>query len=240
MSALASDAFTHSHSFTTMSVSDPLLKRLKTSILTLRTVPEGTKIDDHHCCVRQLCETLEDILRKGLKQPSSLFQPQKKDYWHWLEALPTIHQNGSQSVHPVYGFCLTEVKNSKRVVTAVGKGRLFLRLLLQKRILAWPMKALISSLGVIHTFYDDLYSILGNEILAQIFLSLVHELGQVQFDLCIRNASFLDDSWQLPVYRLYEFVPCKALGLDLVTLNGHHVIERVVLGSVADEDNKVS
>ena len=43
----------------------------------------------------------------------------------------------------------------------------------------------------------------------------------------------------MPVYKLIEFVPCKCLGVDLFTVDGHQFVEAVVKGSVAEEDAKL-
>ena len=94
----------------------------------------------------------------------------KRDYWHWLEALPELceHHSGpvgrpasrvplsggsrvvqapSVPVHPMYQLCLAEAKSNacKRVTTYVGRQRLLLRLLLQKKIIVWPFETLVSS-----------------------------------------------------------------------------------------------
>ena len=58
-------------------------------------------------------------------------------------------------------------------------------------------------------------SILGNEILGEIFLSLLYQLMYINFDLQLDNASFLDDTWDLPDYKKLELVPCVDLGIYL-------------------------
>jgi len=63
------------------------------------------------------------------------------------------------------------------------------------------------------SFYDETVSILGDEILGEIFLSVLLQCSRLQFKLRLYNASFLDDTWMLPHYMKLEFVPCKILGI---------------------------
>ena len=58
-------------------------------------------------------------------------------------------------------------------------------------------------------------SIIGDEILGEIFLSLTYQLSQLEFDLAIENAAFLDTTWTLPQYKYYEIQPCLDLGMYL-------------------------
>lgn len=62
--------------------------------------------------------------------------------------------------------------------------------------------------------YDE-DSIIGNEILGEIFLSLLYQSAHIDFDLKLENASFLDETWLLPVYQECELVPCMDLGVYL-------------------------
>lgn len=65
---------------------------------------------------------------------------------------------------------------------------------------------------------DGIYeedSIIGNEILGEIFLSLLYQCSHISFDLKLENASFLDETWQLPIYQQHELVPCMDLGVYL-------------------------
>lgn len=56
-------------------------------------------------------------------------------------------------------------------------------------------------------------SILGDEILGEIFLSVLLQCSKLKFKLQPQNAAFLDETWQLGLYKQYEFVPCKSLGI---------------------------
>ncbi|KAG0721062.1 hypothetical protein GWK47_047209 [Chionoecetes opilio] len=87
--------------------------------------------------------------------------------------------------------------------------------------------------------YEEDDSIIGNEILGEIFLSLLYQCSHINFDLRLENASFLDETWQLPVYQDHELVPCMDLGLYLGHVCGRAVVVKVEEGSVAAEDNKI-
>ena len=103
---------------------------------------------------------------------------QKRDYWHWLEALPELCEqhigpagrasvtpagggsrrgNESVQVHPRYKLCLQETQNNKRLTGLLGKQRFLLRILLQKRLLLWPVETLVGALTVPVLRPSDMY-----------------------------------------------------------------------------------
>lgn len=63
-----------------------------------------------------------------------------------------------------------------------------------------------------HVFYIS-SSVLGDEILSEILLSVLRQVGNLKFELDLRNASFLDTSWYLPLVLDLELVPCTNLGI---------------------------
>ncbi|PAA77360.1 hypothetical protein BOX15_Mlig008272g3 [Macrostomum lignano] len=243
-----------------MSVSDPLLKRLKQHVLSLRVGdPPQADIPDSHPSLEPLCSTLEEILAKGLRQSAGLFSGHR-DCYHWMFLLPDLCSRrppgvtldfqqvpgagGSDSLggghlHPGVEAAIQAAKSEPRVREPLGRGRLLVRCLLQRRLIHWPVLTLCRVLRQAADFYDDLYSIVGNDILAEILASLLLELSKAKFALNLRNAAFLDCSWSLPRYCYYEFVPCSKLGLHLVCMQGHQVVETVLPGSVAAEDAKI-
>lgn len=133
------------------------------------------------------------------------------------------------------------VKSSKLACTKQGRGRYFIRLALQKKVLATLVEQLIrhSNIMVMMSYYNGGVSIISHEILAEIFLSLLFEIGEIKFQLKTQNASFLDDTWILPVYKEYEFVPCTKLGIHVQHVDGHILTMKVDNGSVAEEDDKI-
>lgn len=98
--------------------------------------------------------------------------------------------------------------------------------------------------------------ILSDDILSQILISLLTSLENeelVKFALDVKNCSFLDDTWQLPLVRKYEFVPCERLGVIFkgsslpvesvfsemrppAEVEQRIVVTEVELGSIADEE----
>ena len=58
-------------------------------------------------------------------------------------------------------------------------------------------------------------SILGDEILGEILYSVLLQISRLNFRLDLKNASFLDDTWELPECVNVEFVPCKTLGISV-------------------------
>ncbi|XP_061472186.1 uncharacterized protein LOC133379950 isoform X4 [Rhineura floridana] len=183
------------------------------------------------------------ILRKGIKQPVLGFK--RKNYWHWLEQLP------HQETHPsmaLLSMMIEKTNSCEKVLTAQGRGRYFLRLALNGKLLAVAIQQLIRSRRLLE-LYDPVTSILGNEDFSEPFLSLMRVVTEMNFSLDLQNSSFLDESWQLPVCRTYETVPCRELGMVLRYLDGRIFIinvlpqsqaavdEVVLVGDVIDEIN---
>ncbi|KAK4315080.1 hypothetical protein Pmani_013674 [Petrolisthes manimaculis] len=218
-----------------MSISDPLIKELKGYIL------EATKLSslneavvDTQPCLLPLCLVLEAIFRKGLNNMvHSAFGLTKRDYWIWLEKTAqsaTGLQNG-------YKEAVESVANNPCVSSMQGRGRLFIRHALKHKCLHIPIEIIVRTKGQEGIYDAD--SIIGNEILGEIFLSLLYQCSHINFELQLDNASFLDDTWQLPGYHEYELVPCMDLGVYLGHVSGRAVVVRVEEGSVAAEDNKI-
>lgn len=63
--------------------------------------------------------------------------------------------------------------------------------------------------------YYSTDSILGDEILGEILYSVLLQISKLNFRLNLRNASFLDDTWDLSECMSVEFVPCKTLGISV-------------------------
>ncbi|XP_061472185.1 uncharacterized protein LOC133379950 isoform X3 [Rhineura floridana] len=224
-----------------MSGKEPLLGTLKVCILNLQgSCSPYTDTSPH---IQPFCEVLEMILRKGIKQPVLGFK--RKNYWHWLEQLP------HQETHPsmaLLSMMIEKTNSCEKVLTAQGRGRYFLRLALNGKLLAVAIQQLIRSRRLLE-LYDPVTSILGNEDFSEPFLSLMRVVTEMNFSLDLQNSSFLDESWQLPVCRTYETVPCRELGMVLRYLDGRIFIinvlpqsqaavdEVVLVGDVIDEIN---
>nr|XP_020660732.1 uncharacterized protein LOC110085175 isoform X2 [Pogona vitticeps] len=227
-----------------MSGKEPLLGTLKVCILNL----QGCSSPYTDACpyIQPFCEVLEMILRKGIKQP--VLGLNRKDYWHWLEQLP--QQETPQST-TLLSMMIEKTNSSGKVLTAQGKGRYFLRLALNRKLLAAAFQQLVKTPRLLE-WYEPLTSILGQEDLSEPFLSLMLVVTEMDFSLDLQNSSFLDESWQLPVCLTYETVPCRELGMVLRYLDGRIFItdvlpqsqakvdEVVLVGDVIDEINGFS
>ncbi|XP_077980111.1 uncharacterized protein LOC144435389 [Glandiceps talaboti] len=218
-----------------MALRDPLLTELKGILLKLKD--EKQAIRDSHPKVKQLCETLENILRKGLKQPGSLFGLNKRDYWCWIEALPNYTWN--DKINPLFSLAIESCKSSPKLQSHTGRGRCFMRIALVKKILGVPIEQLLKNPKLTEYWYDPATSIIANELLKESLMSMLFLITDIQFELNLKNASFLDETWQIPVHRHYEMVPCKDLGVIVRHIQGRVMVADIKPGSVAAEDDKI-
>ncbi|XP_068269401.1 uncharacterized protein [Nyctibius grandis] len=181
-----------------MAGKEPLLSALKGGVLRLR---EGrgpcTDASPH---LASFCQLLESILRKGLRQPAWGFR--RRDYWHWLEQLPT----GDGGRPTPLSTSIQKAGGCAKARTAQGRGRYFLRLALQGKVLAAAVRQLAQTPRLLE-FYDPVSSVLGNEELLEPFLSLLLVVTEMDFSLDLQNCSFLDESWLLPVRALLSPEP---------------------------------
>ncbi|XP_050393612.1 uncharacterized protein LOC126811764 [Patella vulgata] len=210
-----------------MSVTHPLLKILKVNILELYT--EERDILDYNLNLAPFCRRLEDIFTLGLKTGNNWFV--KPGYWSWISKLPRLK-------NPTFDQTIYFVKDCQKTLTVEGKGRLLIRAALVKKNLDVVVKLLKDDRLLCETWYDE-SSIIGNEILSEILVSLLVQLKTITFDLNLKNASYLDTTWDIPVYKQYEFVPCESLGIHFQEIDGHMIVLSVDKGSVAAEDGKV-
>ncbi|XP_052791262.1 uncharacterized protein LOC128225215 [Mya arenaria] len=218
-----------------MSVSHPLLKKLKAFVIALRSKDEPVK--DSHQLLLPLCETIEKIFLQGLKATNSWFGQPKTEYWAWISKIPTLPDH--KRCHPFLAMSVSAVKKNKKTRHDVGRGRNFMRTALVKKVLTGVTDIMKNNFDFRNTWYYSGGSILGDEILLEIFSSLLLELQPIEFKLQLKNSSFLDITWELPVYKQYELVPSDDLGLDIRTVKGYPLITQVDANSVAGEDNKV-
>ncbi|CAN8194223.1 unnamed protein product [Coccothraustes coccothraustes] len=204
-----------------MARKEPLLSALKGGVLRLRE--RGGPCTDTSPHLVSLCQLLESILRKGLRQPVWGFR--RRDYWHWLEQLPA----GTSGRPDPLSVSIRRAGGCERARTAQGRGRCFVRSALQGKVLAEAVRRLAQTPGLLE-FYDPGSSILGSEDLrGPMALTL----------LCLQNCSFLDESWLLPVCSTYETVPCHALGMVLRYVDGRVFVTKVLPESQAEVDEVV-
>ncbi|XP_075374769.1 uncharacterized protein LOC142417703 [Mycteria americana] len=95
--------------------------------------------------------------------------------------------------------------------TVQGRGRYFLRLALQGKVLAVAVQQLARTPRLLE-FYEPVSSILGNEdLLGLMALTL----------LCLQNCSFLDESWLLPAGAVLQKLKGQPLSFRLLRWRWH-------------------
>ncbi|XP_078592779.1 uncharacterized protein LOC144871314 [Branchiostoma floridae x Branchiostoma japonicum] len=226
---------TSDRSWNKMAISDPLLRELQTILKKLKEEPKP--ITDYCVLLKPLCETLERILRKGLKQPGSLFGINKRDYWSWMESTPNYVCN--DKYNPFLNRAIDLTKSSPKLRTLQGRGRCFIRLALAKKIVSVPVEHLLRNARLTEYWYDSGLSIIANPPLGEALMALLFALTDINFELDIKNASFLDESWVIPVYKRLELVPCTSLGMTIRYLDNRIFVVKVEENGVAGEDNKI-
>ncbi|XP_064179357.1 uncharacterized protein si:ch211-250n8.1 isoform X1 [Anguilla rostrata] len=207
---------------------DPLLATLKVCILSLQS--DAAAITDASTQLSSCCQLLELIFRKGLQQPVLGFV--RRDYWHCVEQL--LQQDTCSGLSPL-SLAVERTSGCRKLLTAQGRGRFFLRLALSRRILGSVVQHMLHTPKVLE-WYSAAISIFRNEELVEPFLSLLLVLSEMDFKLNIENCSFLDESWLLPVCEVYEAVPCRELGMVLRYLGGRVFVLDLIEGSQAQVD----
>ncbi|XP_043274464.1 uncharacterized protein [Venturia canescens] len=216
-----------------MSVTNPLVKELKG--WTRKFTEFGGYIDDKNPDLVEFCICLERCFQKGVSMLINVVGfPKMPETWYWLEEL--AHKN-ERSLLTFYSV-VELVRESDKVQSSVGKLRLFIRVALTRKCLHIPVQTLVRTPGLASEYYDS-NSILGDEILGEIFLSVLLQISRLNFRLDPRNASFLDETWLLPEYKFFELVPCKSLGISICFINGKALIVHLQENSVAAEDEKI-
>lgn len=123
--------------------------------------------------------------------------------------------------------------------TNAGKTRLLIRHCLKRKCLHTPVQFHVENNDFLDTTlrvnYNPHSSVLGHDILSQIFLSLLLQLSHYEFQFDLSNSSFLDESWQIPTLFKTELVPCEKIGLTLGFPMGFAVIVQILEHSVAAE-----
>ncbi|XP_064378652.1 uncharacterized protein LOC112982470 [Dromaius novaehollandiae] len=214
-----------------MAGKEPLLGALRAAVLRLREGRDPCTDASPH--LAPFCQLLETVLRRGLRQPRLGLGT--RDYWHWLRQLPPRDAGGRPSA---LSLGVEEAGACAKVLTAQGRGRYFVRLALNGRLLAAAVRQLAGTPRLLQ-FYDPANSILGNEALMEPFLSLMLVVTEMNFSLDLQNCSFLDESWLLPVCITYETVPCRALGMVLRYVQGRVFVTEVLPESQAEVDEVV-
>ncbi|XP_036149343.1 uncharacterized protein LOC105831171 [Monomorium pharaonis] len=216
-----------------MSVSDPLVKELKG--WTRKLLEHTGEITDENEDLCHFCKCLENCLQKGLLPTLDNIGYLKVPYaWHWLEYVAERNYSG----YNTFLLVVEQVKQNAKVHTPAGRLRLLIRICLVRRCLHMPVEILTRVPALATEFYNS-KSILGDDILREILLSVLLQCSKFNFKLNLRNATFLDDTWQIPRCVALELVPCKSLGISVCFTNEKALVVNVNEKSVAAEDNKV-
>ncbi|KAK9502481.1 hypothetical protein O3M35_011254 [Rhynocoris fuscipes] len=216
-----------------MSVSDPLIKELKvyTTKLLINSPKPITDSDDN---ILSFCECIEKILYQGIVvQKNVIGLLRTPECWSWLEQL------GNEKLGCPYSYisCVEKVKRCDKVTTLCGKVRLLIRNALVRRCIHVPIQILTHS-----AHRNSIYSpssIIGDEILSQLLLSVLLLVSKLEFKLDIDNALFLDTTWHLPKAISLQLVPCTTLGLSIMFVSGKALIINVMQDSVASESGDI-
>ncbi|ODN04025.1 hypothetical protein Ocin01_02646 [Orchesella cincta] len=217
-----------------MTLSDPLLKELKGHIGGLIASRPGPYTDDDEG-VFLICHALESIFLKGLIRHDG-FTPWRTDCFQWFHQLVRKYNK----VLPLtFRGVFDDIMNDRKARTNSGKTRLLIRHCLKRKCLHTPVQYHVENQdyddSTLRVNYNPNASVLGHEILSQIFLSLVLQLSNYDFNFDLTNSSFLDESWQIPKLFKTELVPCDKLGLTLGFPMGFAVIVKILDHSVAAE-----
>ncbi|XP_018025696.1 uncharacterized protein LOC108681201 [Hyalella azteca] len=182
-------------------------------------------IADSHPSLAAMCETLEAILNDGLQEGiSTPFGYHKISYWQWMCQI-------KEKCVGKFPRAIDEVLQFSSLRGSKARGRLLIRYCLQYGCLQVPIITKMKQ-DSFPTYYSS-GSILGHEILSEIFLSLVRQLDTLTFDLNLSNWAFLDCSWHLPATCCVDLNPCVGLGMHLGHVAGRSVVMRVELNGAA-------
>ncbi|XP_026673081.1 uncharacterized protein LOC108629494 isoform X2 [Ceratina calcarata] len=160
--------------------------------------------------------------------------PKLPDAWYWMEEIGEKHFSSCCT----YSLVVEQVRQNPKVHTPTGRLRLLIRTCLTRKCLHMPVEMLVRT-PLMATGYYDKNSILGDNILGEIFLSVLLQSSKFNFKLNLRNSTFLDESWQLADCLALELVPCKSLGISVCFTKGRALIVNLDKNSVAAEDDIV-
>jgi len=179
------------------------------------------------------CQSIEAILRQGLKKGLGNLGLADRDYWNVIQDLTSskrITIKPSHSVSHVVGL----VQHSKSVHTSQSRGRLFIRIALSKGLLAETIQCLLNNQEYVKYWYKD-FSMLVNYQEKRVLIEILKSLKMKTYNLNINNCHFLGETWLVPEIECFEFVPCSLLGLTLFTVHNKCMIIDVQSNSVAAE-----
>ncbi|XP_008196619.1 uncharacterized protein LOC103313907 isoform X2 [Tribolium castaneum] len=213
-----------------MSVSDPLIKDIKGH--TLRLFHETT-VKDSSENLEKFCQVIETIFHKGLIEKHN-FYSKKIEVFAWMSTI----SSGDELIDFIYQNSVQEVQKCKSVKTPIGKFRLLIRYCLVNKCLHFPLEALNKSDKKPYIYERN--SIIGDEILSTILLSVLLQCKKINFQLDLFNYYFLDLTWGIPDRVKLELVPCQSLGINISFSENRAVIVHIRPNSVASESGEIT
>ncbi|XP_023322635.1 uncharacterized protein LOC111697002 isoform X2 [Eurytemora carolleeae] len=137
-----------------------------------------------------------------------------RDLWSSLEEVI----NDGRSVKYEIRKCFEYTRNKKEVFTNKGKGRLFMRYLLQQNLLLSTLEYLA---------------------LPKPILDLAEQADRMRWKINLENSCWLDVSWETGMMETHLLVPSADLGVFVTLASGKPIVTKVLPGSVAAEDGKI-
>ncbi|XP_014218001.1 uncharacterized protein LOC106646477, partial [Copidosoma floridanum] len=202
-----------------------------TRILTER----ASNITDDTEDLVHFCKCLEKCFQKGVAMRLNAFGvPNIPDPWHCMEDLAKRKDDSLISFTNI----VENVCENQKVQETSGKFRLLIRTCLSRKCMHAPVGYLVRNPFLALSYYNK-DSILGDEILGEILHSVLLQISKLNFRLNLRNASFLDETWNLPDCASVEFVPCKTLGISVCFTKGKTLIIKIEKNSVASYHNEL-
>ncbi|KAJ8984673.1 hypothetical protein NQ317_015764 [Molorchus minor] len=219
-----------------MSVSDPLIKDIKGCVQQFLTITSTDgKITDNNFYFVLFGRALDRIFNRGLlAHQNTLYFTKIIDPYAWMVS---VVKSKSEIVTFNYKNCVDNVRNCGNAIDNVARFRLLVKYCLVKKCLHVPVEFLVRSQKT-YLFYIS-GSIIGDEILSEIFLSVLYQISKIDFNFDLTNSSFLDCSWYVPDLVQIELVPCKNLGLSVSFSGERAVIVSVASNSVASENGNI-
>ncbi|CAI8039459.1 Peptidyl-tRNA hydrolase ICT1, mitochondrial, partial [Geodia barretti] len=208
----------------------PLLQELNGVLHRLKTSPQP--IQDGTLHLIPFCETLELVFRHGLKQPNSWFGLNKQDYWSWIEPLQDYYFNEKQN--PLLRDAVQEVCASPHLRTLQGKGRCFLRIALCKKLISVPFQHLVKNSRLTSYWYQD-SSIVASPTLRETLMSILFGATELDFQLQLESAAFLDETWVIPVFIPHKLPPIKTLDIRVGYCTGRAIVVEIEKGCLAEK-----
>ncbi|KAJ8943686.1 hypothetical protein NQ318_015175 [Aromia moschata] len=193
------------------------------------------KICDNNFYFVLFGRNLEKIFNRGLlTHQNTLYFTRIIDPYAWMVS---IVKAKSDIVTFNYRDCVDSVKSRCDIINNGARFRLLVKYCLMKKCLHVPVEFLVRT-GRAQFFYMS-SSIIGDEILSEILLSVLFQLSKIDFTFDLTNSSFLDLTWYVPDLVQLELVPCKSLGLSISFSGERAVIVNVASNSVGAENGNI-